>query len=164
MSKLTQRRLKELLDYNPATGEFFWKVARHKVKVGDRAGGIGSKDKGYWDIGIDGKRYRAHRLAWFYVHGKWSKLDHKNRDPLDNRISNLREASNKQNQGNRKINQNNRSGLKGVIQFRKKWRAQIGHNSKVIWLGDFLTPELAHQAYCEKAKELFGEFFCDGVV
>lgn len=159
--RLTKERLRELLDYNPATGEFFCKTNRQGPRrPGDRAGCTNNK---YWEIIIDRKKYRAHKLAWFYVYGFWpKKLDHKNRNPLDNRISNLREASNGQNMANRGMQKNNRSGFKGVFWYRQRWQAMISHNRKAIYLGRFPTPELAHAAYCAKAKEIYGEFAYGG--
>lgn len=93
--RLTLSRLKKLLDYDPSSGIFHWKfiVFRSKMKVGDVAGGL--DEKGYVRIRIDGIKYRAHRLAWFYVKGVWPSdtIDHKDRVRNNNRILNLREAN-----------------------------------------------------------------------
>lgn len=64
---ITQERLKELLTYDPATGEFRWIVSRGPNRAGNSAGCI---DKaGYRIIEIDGKAYRAARLAFLYMTG-----------------------------------------------------------------------------------------------
>jgi len=157
----TLARLKELLDYDPQTGIFTWKMAESKrIKVGCRAG---CKDSysGYWVIYIDRKRYYGHRLAWFWVHGQWpTVLDHKNRDPSDNRISNLRKASPGQSRANTKIHKNNSSKFKGVRQSGRGWAAIIRCNGKKIYLGTFATPEEAHSIYCKAGQRLYGNFFC----
>lgn len=87
-------------------------------------------------------------------------VDHVNGNGLDNTRFNLRLANRQQNGQNRQRNSNNTSGYKGVT-FQKKtgrWFSRIGINGETIYLGSFDTPELAYEAYCEKAKELFGEF------
>ena len=64
---LTQARLKELLDYQPDTGKFTWKINRTGfAKAGSYAGA--NKTGGYRQIRVDGTMYAAHRLAWLYVH------------------------------------------------------------------------------------------------
>ena len=65
--RLTQARLKEVLQYDPETGMFTWRVARQRVRIGDRAGCINGVT-GYWQIRIEDKNYLGHRLAWLYVH------------------------------------------------------------------------------------------------
>lgn len=156
-SQLTQSRLKELLHYNPDTGLFTWKVSLSKrVKVGDIAGTV--KNPGYLRIRIDGKPYYAHRLAWLYVYGAWPKdqIDHINGERTDNRICNLREATNAENQQNRKKQINNVSGYPGVYWNKsgQKWQARIKINSKTKYLGLFETPEAGHHAYLAAKAEL----------
>jgi len=87
---LTQSQLKEILTYNPDTGIFTWLVASNgRIRVGDIAG---TTDNGYVRIMIERTKYRAHRLAWLYVHGESPKeqIDHINHIRDDNRINNLR--------------------------------------------------------------------------
>jgi len=89
--ELTQKRLKELLDYDPKTGIFIWKYACDNMKVGSKAG-YKAKD-GYVYVRIDGKSYFVHRLAWLFVYGYFPKysIDHMNKINDDNRIKNLKE-------------------------------------------------------------------------
>lgn len=93
--RLTRNRLWAVLNYNPISGLFYWKckdkLGSHVI-IGNVAGGL--DEKGYIRIRIDGKKYRAHRLAWLYTFGVWPTLqiDHINRVRDDNRICNLREA------------------------------------------------------------------------
>jgi HNH endonuclease len=92
---LTANRLRKLLNYDPATGVFRWRVGRqHRVNVGDVAGCI-VRPKGHRMIGVDGKRYLANRLAWLYMTGKWPKLEinYLNRNASDTRWANLREMT-----------------------------------------------------------------------
>lgn len=157
---ITHKYLKEVLGYNEITGVFTWLVNRNsyrgKVKVGAVANNVSAH--GYIRIGIDGTRYQAHRLAWFYVYGKWprSQIDHINRDRLDNRISNLREASDAQNKQNLGLNSRNTSGVTGVTwdKQRQKWFAKINHNYKQIPLGRFDNIQDATNAYAEAKRRL----------
>ena len=151
---LTQERLKELLDYDPETGVFVWKVNKNRARAGATAGT--KNNRLYTVIRIDRKDYTAHRLAWFYMYGTWPKdqLDHINRVRNDNRIGNLREATMQQNQWNPSKRKDNSSGYTGVGWHKKteKWMAYIVINMKQKYLGLFNTPEEAHTAYV-KAKE-----------
>lgn len=159
--------LTSILDYNPETGIFVWKMPRPKIQVGSIAGHIRKGKKPYVHIMIDGKDYSAHRLAWFYVHGIWPNehIDHINGNHSDNRLVNLREATRSQNKAN--SISTNKTGFKGVrflpwVKNGKQWMAQITFNKKVTYLGSFYTPEEAHWAYCDAAEQLHGEFFNPG--
>ena len=84
-------RLKALLNYDPFTGIFKWKVRVNggRRKVGDPAGYFGHK-RGYVVITVGGKRFLAHRLAWFYHYSKWPSdiIDHRDGDTSHNWITN----------------------------------------------------------------------------
>lgn len=95
---------------------------------------------GYIKIGVNGRHYKAHRIAWLLIHGYWpEEIDHINGDGYDNRLSNLREVTHKENQRNQKLLSNNKSGTCGV--FWKKqdsvWGAQIKINGRQKHLGYF---------------------------
>lgn len=160
LAQITQKRLKEILHYNPDTGVFTWLVDKTRVMAGDRAGKV-TRD-GYVDIGVDGKRYPAHRLAVFYMTGKMPSeyVDHINSDRSDNRWINLRLASNSQNQMNVPMWSNNTSGFKGVSWHKHegRWRASIRVGGKRKHLGYFDTAEQGRAAYNEAAKIYHGEF------
>ena len=91
--KLTQQRLKQVLGYDPKTGIFRWKVRRPKRKPGDQAGCLNKE--GYVKISVDGASYTAHRLAFFWMTGKWPTpmTDHFNGIRNNNRWENLREVT-----------------------------------------------------------------------
>src|SRR5882724_4870795 len=103
---ITQKRLKELLVYEPDTGLFRWRIKHGKVHVGQIAGT--KSPRGHITLHLDYKYYKAHRLAWLYMMGKFPKhqIDHKDCNPGNNIFINLREASNSQNHMNspRQIN------------------------------------------------------------
>jgi hypothetical protein len=135
---LTQEYLKELLSYNPLTGEFVWIAPRKRVIVGRVAGGL---LKGYVRICINKKTYWAHRLAWLYMTGKSpsKQIDHINHNRADNRFINLRECSHQENHRNRTLQKNNTSGFIGVCWNKndKKWLASIRINGNRKNLGLF---------------------------
>ena len=139
-SKITQKRLKEVLDYNKETGIFVWiKPTNRSVIIGSIAG---CKNKyGYTQIRIDGNGYRANRLAWLYEKGYFPEhgLDHKDRVKHHDWISNLRETSNQCNQRNTDNPKDNTSGVKGVgfIKRDNKWKATIKINNKTKCLGTY---------------------------
>ena len=155
---LTQKRLKELLHYDPDTGIFTWKVqASRRTHIGDVAGCF--DNKGYMIVQVDRQQYKAHRLAYLYVFGELpqSLLDHKDQDKGNNRIDNLRLSTNKQNQENTGEWSTNTSGFKGVSWNKRdrKWQAKITHNGVAINLGHFNTPEEASMAYITTRDKLF---------
>ena len=153
-NELTAEHLRSILNYDPATGVFTWKVRTSRsVKIGDITGC--PNGHGYLHIQLQSRPYKAHRLAWFYVYGEWPKdqIDHINRIRTDNRISNLREVTNKQNQQNAGKSSHNTSGHPGVSWHKQnsKWQARIAHNYKQIHLGYFTDIEDAITA--RKAAE-----------
>jgi len=161
MNELTAEYLRSILDYNPQTGVFTRKVGRRRAKKGDIAGTITSS--GYRNIKVDGRCYRAHRLAWLYYYGEWPKgpLDHKDRDRANNAISNLREYVPGE------IQQNSTRSLgsskyRGVYWNKRanKWQAQISVNKKIIYLGLFDDELTAANAYRE-AKAKYHTFYLE---
>ncbi len=157
---LTQEQLKTLLHYDSNTGIFVWKKtsSRRAVK-GTTAGGANAL--GYIQIGILGKRYSGHRLAWFYIHSVWpNEIDHINKIRIDNRLSNLRVVTSAQNSANcHNRKRRKHSELpRGVTPRNGKFVAQIGINGKIIYLGRFKTPAEAEAAYLNAVKKYHGEF------
>lgn len=161
---LTAALLREVLDYSPETGVFFWKVTRSFKAVSGAVAGSEYKKTGYLRIQINGTSHLAHRLAWLHHYGEWPgmSIDHINGLKADNRIKNLREATVGQNGQNRYLAQkNNRSGALGVYQEKSsgRWRAIIAKDGRIYRLGYFDTKKAAHDAYLAAKHELheFGE-------
>ena len=152
------QKLKDALNYNPDTGEFIWKIS----KSGNRGIGsiIGTVDfKGYLRVKFENNSYYGHRLAWLYTHGKWPDgvIDHIDGNPLNNRISNLRDVSHSVNSQNQvKRRSDNKSGFLGVSfdMNAGKFRAVIQAGGRSKHLGLFLNPEEAHDAYLAAKREL----------
>ena len=137
---LTQKELKELLLYNPDTGNFHWKKARKRVKAGAVTGTL-RKDSGCIIITLNHKVYQAHRLAWLYLFGHWPKgiIDHINHNQADNRASNLRDVTILESGKNKSFRKDNTSGYVGVTWHKglNKWAAGIMVEGKQIHLGYF---------------------------
>lgn len=148
--------LRSVLDYNPITGVFVWKVrSSARTYPGDVAG---CKDKeGYRVIKFQRRVYFAHRLAWLYVYGEWpkAKTDHINGDKADNRIDNLRDVTQSQNMQNQyRAMKNSRTGYLGVCttEYANKFDAVININGKQVRLGRFDSPEKAHEVYMQHKR------------
>ena len=155
---LSANRLRKVLNYDPATGVFRWRVPKGPSIVGTVAGSI-HRPKGYRAICIDGKIYRANRLAWLYMTGKWPKLEigYINRRSSDTRWANLREMTPSQRRANSRIR--NKLGVRGVwITKSGKYVARIRVAGKRKYLGLFETIEKASVAYTRAAKDTFGQF------
>ena len=158
---LTQQELKRVLNYEPDTGLWCWRVQTSKrVDVGDSAGY--RRSDGYLCIRIHGKLYLGHRLAWLYVYGVWppSGIDHIDVDKSNCRISNLRLATQSENGRNHHKRNTNTSGYRGVHfdKRRKKWMAFISTEKKRKHVGYFETAESANEARIAAAIKLHGEF------
>jgi len=151
--EITFADIEKLLEYNPETGIFIWKINRSRLaKVGSIAGG---KDKnGYIRIMIKRKKYGAHRLAWFISTGKFPRygeeIDHINGNTADNKLSNLRVVSHRMNGNNRK--EHRLGKLPGALfnKRTKKWEARIQIKGKKYQIGSFETNKEANCAYVAK--------------
>ncbi len=145
---LSRERLQELLAYDPETGIFTWRTARPGVAAGSIAGS--RRKDGYLRIGIDGKTYRSHRLAFLYMTGSFpsNQVDHIDHCKTNNRWCNLREVTSQENSRNIKRFKNNISGVTGVCWSRekKKWRSFIADSRRWIHLGYFKCLDDAKKA------------------
>ena len=136
--------IRDLLDYDPDTGVFRWKVrVSQRVKTGAKAGSFAN---GYRYIEIKGHNYRAARIAWLLMAGDWPEhhVDHINRIKNDDRWVNLRQATRSENLMNTGLSRANTSGVKNVCFHRRsgKWRVQVGKSGKKF-SQDFKTFEAA---------------------
>lgn len=152
----------ELLSYEPKTGHFYWKEDRGGfAKRGSRAGAVDAN--GYVNIRVRRRLYKAHRLAWLYIHGVWPELDidHINGNKADNRLCNLRLATSAQNVANSNVRCDSKLGLKGVRLAggcTRRWVARITEDGTRRVIGRYSSPEAAYAAYCEAAAKHFGQF------
>ena len=156
----------QIISYDPLAGDFHWKIHMDngKKKPGDIAGSL-SGNKEYWRVYIFGQDIRGQRLAWFMHYGEDPGpkylVDHINGNSLDNRIENLRLATDSENSKNRKKGSNNTTGEKGVYETRQNenpFGAQIYVDGKAVKLGVFKTKELAKQAYEEASLKYHREW------
>lgn len=158
---LTAEKLREVLSYNPMTGEFLWLIKSNSRAIGSIAGTLDAK--GYCCIKINQCVYKAHRLAWLYVYGVWptKRLDHFDGVKNNNRLTNLREATPTQNLFNTGLCSSNTSGFKGVSFYKRvgMFVASARINGKKKHLGFHATAELASEAYQAAAKEHHGTFY-----
>lgn len=155
----------ELLIYDPAAGDFCWRISRgNRIPAGLKTGCVNKV--GYKVIRVDGRLYSAHRLAVLYMTGAMpaADVDHINNDRSDNRWSNLRRATSSQNCCNTYRMKNNTSGVKGVYRpaGRKNWTARLSFEGTTRHLGCFPTKEAAEAAVLSARAATHGEFMNPG--
>lgn len=158
---ITQERLKELFYYHPSSGDFVRLVSvSSNTKAGDQAG---CPDKlGYLVIRVDGVLYKAHRLAWLYVHGEWppAGIDHEDTVENHNWITNLRPANQSQNCCNIGLRADNTSGHKDIKwrPKRNKFTVEVQFEKKSRYVGIYSKLEDAVVARDEALAEMHGAF------
>ena len=167
--------LRQCFHYCQQTGRLWWKSrprahfkAEREWKIFNTqfAGAlITARKDGYIVVSFSAiGQFRSHRIIWCWVTGydPSMDLDHDNHNKADNRWINLRLATRRHNNANRVVQSNNRLGIKGVRVSGKKFVSVITYSKKTCYLGTFDTLEEAHDAYCQAAEKLYGEFACDG--
>lgn len=155
--------MRQTFCYPSPMGKLYWlKTLGNRAIVLDEAGSL--HPEGYFRVRVKGIDYPVHRIVYAMRHDiKLSvdiQIDHVNGNKSDNRITNLRIATNSENQRNQGTKTNSTSEFKGV-HLRTgciRWIAQISHNGEKIYLGSHCTPEQAAIAYNEAAKRLHGEY------
>jgi hypothetical protein len=152
MSDLLKINVNDWLEYEPETGNFYWRVKRGRQAAKSRAGSV--KDRGYISIFFDGHRHYAHRLAVLAMTGAMPDgvVDHIDGDTGNNRWENLRVVSQSENMENRRFRAqaNSKSGLIGASPHANGgFVAQITRGGRHRYLGYFKTADEAHTAYKE---------------
>lgn len=154
---LTAERLRAFVSYDPLTGEFTRLVNTAPMgRMGQAAGSL-AKPHNRIELRVDGKLYKAHRLAWLYMTGEWPRhdIDHVDGDSTNNRWANLRDVDARTNgQNRRRPQKNNKLGLLGVCQVGDQFLAQIRDADANRNLGLFESAEQAHQAYLAAKRAL----------
>lgn len=167
------RELRLLVQYDPTSGDLFWRTRSSDMfpgkSVAGRDGECSAWNKRYagkpalnylnrsgYAVGsILGKSYRSHRVCWAIHHGYWpSEIDHIDGNRSNNRISNLREVTRKQNSCNRKRRSDNTSGATGVRFSRGTWKVRIHRNGRECHVGSFKSKEEAIAAWRKAASLL----------
>jgi hypothetical protein len=157
----SQEFLKENFFYDPDTGAFHRRCPLTKVIL--RRDYNFRHKKHYRAVLIGDQAYPLHRLAYVYCHGdipEGYQIDHVDCDCTNNRISNLRLATPRQQMANRPRRKDNQTGFKGVSYDHQKKRfvARIREKNRRVNLGWFKTGEEAHAAYCRASILVHGEF------
>lgn len=155
---ITQERLKELIHYNPDSGEFtrILLIKNSKAKLGVIKGT--AKKEGHLKVCLDGKEYYLARLAYLYMTGNEGNIiDHIDGNPINNKWENLRNTTKLGNVQNQvKAHHHNKSGLLGAHyrKDKKKFESSITYSGKRKRLGYFKSAEEAHIAYVEAKRAL----------
>lgn len=166
--------MRELLRYDPESGKLFWlprdqswfecrrSYSTWNSRFAGREAFITERPDGYKIGRILGLNCRAHRAIWAIHYGAWpaDQIDHINGNRADNRLSNLREANNAENQRNRGAQGNNTSGVKGVSwnKSNSRWQAHIKVSGRKYHLGYFGSIEDAATARASATPRMHGEF------
>lgn len=162
----SQATLQFLFRYEPETGLLFWRNAPHRNRpqcVGTLAGFFDTGDGKGIQVGLLGEKRLAHRIIWKLVHDEEPlEVDHKDNNPQNNCLINLRAADRPKNAQNTLTMRTHKylGTLKGCYKPRNRnfWVAQIKKDGVHHYLGTYKTEQEAHAVYVVKAKELFGEF------
>jgi hypothetical protein len=178
VADITAAQLRAIFNYNPETGELFWKARTPDMFAEGSLGraavckswntkfagkkAFSDDRKGYYQTPLYGRVYRTHRIIWVLQTGQWPSehIDHADGNGKNNRFGNLREATKAQNAFNAKTRVDSETGLKGAAptKSKKKFVGYIRNSGRKTYLGTFNTPEEAHAAYVEAALETRGQF------
>lgn len=161
--------LRRLMACDPERGELVWQPRPASMFTTSRAANRWNacyagkpafdtvEQKGYKSGKLFGKRLKAHRVIWAWVHDDWpDEIDHINGNKADNRLSNLRPVDHAENSRNRKFYSNNTNGSIGVFQRPSgRWCAHISVDRKRVVIGTFDTKEQAAAAR-QQAEAMHG--------
>ena len=157
MRKHSLRELKRVLSYNSETGVFTWLHDRCNgaIRAGDIAGCV-MKTNGYKNIVYQKRSYLEHRLAWFFTYADWpeEQIDHRDRNKINNRSKNLREASISQNAMHRK----SKSKHKCIFLHKGKFKVEMRIDGVLTFFGYHKTLLTAVRLRNKIFRETRGEF------
>lgn len=159
MRPLTQEYVQELFEYRD--GKLYWKQDRGNHKVNGKQAGFIHTNTGYRRVTIDHRNHLEHRIIFLHHFGYLPEcLDHIDGNCINNSIENLRQASFTQNMHNRKLNKDNKSGVKGVrfVPSRNLWVARIRQKDTLVFLKYYKTLEEAKKGIEVARLELHKEF------
>lgn len=160
IGSITFSEVRELLDYDEA-GFLRWRVSpKFDIVVGSIAGNL-NKLSGYYEVTVRGKTYRVHRLVFMWHHGYMPEnpVDHRDRNPLNNKIDNLREVSIQCNNRNCNVRVDNKTQVIGVFFHKqsRKWEAKVrvmGKCTTLVRTNDFVEA-VAHRLAAEQHLNWF---------
>lgn len=161
MKEISISLLRDYFNYDPASGEIRWKKSpHHKVKAGDIAGFI--EPRGYRVLQFKKTLWKGHRIALALMNNEFpnGEVDHIDGNPSNNRFENLRVVDKSQNQMNRAVSKNNRSGIKGVhfCESKQKWVSRISVGKNRIHIGGFNSFDEAIQKRKQFEDEFYGQY------
>jgi hypothetical protein len=161
--EVTIEMLREMIDYNPQTGDMVWKDREGRARGRAIAGKqVGCPRQPYRVAHVYRNQLYVHRIAFALTHGRWPEpfCDHINGDPSDNRACNLREATHSESARNIRGHKRSRSGVKGVHWHAKnrRWCVRIMNNLRNRYFGSFDTIDEAAAVARTVRQELHGEF------
>lgn len=149
-------KIRNKLSYDNGTGNLTWKDdGSTNNRVGMTAG---SSDKGYHRVWINGRTWMAHRVIWAIYYGKWpdNTIDHIDGDSLNNRISNLRDVTQLENNCNKRPYRGR--VFKGVTLKKSKWYVRVTKGGSFKQGGSYACLGLALKRYDELAIYLHGDY------
>jgi len=161
---LTQTELKKLFEYD-SPGVLIRKNTGKDVPK------ILHKGQRYLRVHVKGKARSLHRVIFCWHHGYFPDvIDHINNDKLDNRIENLREASQANNCLNRKHHKNSSSLYKNVYlqsspknaSWERNWVVRVTVSGKSKYFGSYNDIELANLVAIEARAKYHGDFVNHG--
>ena len=144
---ITQEELKKLFNYDPETGVLYRSIDSGMGGRFKKGSPVGSKSHGYLTTRVNNKLLRVHRIIWKLLYNEEpEQIDHINGIRDDNRLCNLRPATNQLNSMNKAMRYDNTSGINGIRFQDNAWRADIRVNGKARYLGRYKTKEEAIKA------------------